>query len=77
MKFNADKVTNVKRHLPERARYERSIILPIPALSMLLVVVAMLISLGKLALEKYSVERMPGGDTAHYCRLCAEIHLWR
>ncbi len=49
------------------------------ALSMLLVVVAMLIShKEKLALEKrYSVERMPGGDTAHYCRLCTEIHLWR
>ncbi len=48
------------------------------ALSMLLVVVAMLIShKEKLALERYSVERMPGGDTAHYCRLCTEIHLWR
>lgn len=45
------------------------------ALSMLLVVVAMLIKAG--AGKRYSVERMPGGDTAHYCRLCTEIHLWR
>lgn len=48
------------------------------ALSMLLVVVAMLISHKESwRWKRYSVERMPGGDTAHYCRLCTEIHLWR